>query len=135
MKISLIVGIIAVLVLIGIGGFFLINKTSYDNNANNAGVNVPSSTENNVPASEENKIIEIKDFAYSPEEITVSIGDTIVWVNKDSAKHTVTSDAGSELDSELLDKNSEYSHTFDKAGTFAYHCTLHPYMKAKIIVE
>lgn len=134
MKISLIVGIIAVLILIGIAGFFLISKTGYDRDANKSGVNIPSSAESNTPQTE-NKIIEIKNFAYFPEEISISVGETLVWINRDSAKHTVTSDSGNELDSELLGKNSEYSHTFTKAGTFDYHCTPHPYMKARIIVE
>ena len=78
---------------------------------------------------------DIKNFAYSPSTLTVKKGDTIIWTNQDTTKHTVTSDSGSELDSELLGKGETYSHTFSTEGTFAYHCTPHPYMKAKIIVE
>lgn len=79
--------------------------------------------------------IEIKNFDYSSQEIRVKIGDTIKWTNKDTARHTVTSDSGNELDSQLLSKDGEYSHTFMTAGVFEYHCAPHPYMKAKVIVE
>src|SRR3989344_3277028 len=79
--------------------------------------------------------IEIKNFAYSPSELRIKRGDTITWTNKDSVRHTVTSDSGSEMDSELLSQGETYSVTFDSAGTYAYHCTPHPNMKARIIVE
>lgn len=128
MKISLIIGIIAVLILIGIGSFFLLdNKTENNKDANNLDENIPISTEN--------KIIEIKNFAYSPSILTIKKGDTVTWTNMDSVKHTVTSDTGKELDSQLLTNGESYSHTFDTAGIFAYHCTPHPYMKARVIVE
>lgn len=79
--------------------------------------------------------IEIKEFKFIPETLTIKQGDTIIWTNKDSARHTVTSDSGGELDSELLSKEESYSHTFNTKGEFAYHCTPHPYMEGKIIVK
>ena len=127
MKISLIAGIIVILMLISIGSFFLINKTGDNKDTNNVNLDISSTTEN--------KIIEIKDFTYSQKEMTISVGETVVWINRDSIRHTVTSDSGEELNSQLLDKNSKYSHTFTQAGTFDYHCAPHPYMKGKIIVE
>ena len=79
--------------------------------------------------------IEIKGFAYSPSELRIKRGDIVTWTNKDSIRHTVTSDSGSEMDSELLSQGETYSATFDSAGNYAYHCTPHPSMKARIIVE
>lgn len=79
--------------------------------------------------------VEIKNFAFSPSELTVSVGDTVLWTNKDSAAHTVVSDTGSELDSPNLLNGQTYSHTFTQAGTYNYYCSIHPYMTAKIIVE
>jgi amicyanin len=79
--------------------------------------------------------IEIKSFAFSPSELKISVGETVKWTNYDSVKHTVTSDTGNELDSQLLSKEEIYSHTFNTKGIYEYHCTPHPSMKGKIIVE
>ena len=81
------------------------------------------------------KEVEISGFAFSPATLTIKKGDTVKWTNQDSTRHTVTSDSGSELDSQSLGNGQSYSHTFASAGTFNYHCALHPNMKAKIIVE
>ena len=78
--------------------------------------------------------IDIKDFAYGPKTLTVKKGTTVVWTNQDSVKHTATADDGS-FDTGLLAKGESGSVTFDKIGTFNYHCTPHPNMKAAIIVE
>ncbi|MBS3074127.1 cupredoxin domain-containing protein [Candidatus Pacearchaeota archaeon] len=78
--------------------------------------------------------IKIIDFAFTPLTLTVNQGDTIVWTNVDSAKHTVTSNSGSELDSALLGKGESYSHTFSTKGTFKYHCTPHPGMTGLVQV-
>jgi amicyanin len=79
--------------------------------------------------------IDIKNFAYSLESLTIKKGDSVIWTNRDSIEHTVTSDSGTELNSALLSQEQEYSHTFTNSGTYNYHCTPHPYMKASIIVE
>ena len=79
--------------------------------------------------------IKIENSEFIPNSITIKRGDTIIWTNTGSVKHTITSDAGDELDSELVAKGQSYSHKFDEAGEFSYHCTPHPYMKATVIVE
>ncbi|HIG94367.1 MAG: Blue (Type 1) copper protein [archaeon GW2011_AR13] len=86
-----------------------------------------------IPSGDYN--IEINNFAFAPQELIVKVGSTVVWNNKDSVKHTVTSDSGTELGSELLGNGESYSHTFNNVGTFEYHCTPHPSMTGKIIVE
>lgn len=78
--------------------------------------------------------VEIKNFAFSPKTLAVKKGTTIVWTNNDSVGHTATADDGS-FDTGLLAKGESGSVTFDKVGTFSYHCTPHPYMKAEIVVE
>ncbi len=80
-------------------------------------------------------IIKIENFAYSPQTLTIKQGESVTWINGDSAIHTVTSDSGSELDSELLSKDDSYAHTFNEKGVFDYHCTPHPYMTGTIVVE
>lgn len=65
-----------------------------------------------------------QDNAFSPNPLTISVGDTVTWTNTDSTQHTVTSDApDTELDSGLISPNATYSHTFTTAGTFNYHCS------------
>ena len=79
------------------------------------------------------------DRCYIPSVITIQSGDQVTWVNEDSAFHSVTSgfyDAPSELfDSGHLDPLEPYTLDFDETGTFDYFCTLHPWMKGKVIVE
>ena len=78
--------------------------------------------------------VEIKDFSFSPETLEVPAGTEVTWVNHDDAMHTVTSDDGI-FDSDKFAKGETFSHAFEKEGTYGYHCTLHPYMKGKIIVK
>lgn len=79
--------------------------------------------------------VTIRDFSYSPAEITIEKGTTVTWTNQDSALHTVSSDQGWDLDSGSLSQLQSYSHTFNESGTFEYHCVFHSMMKAKVIVE
>ena len=93
----------------------------------------PNPSQNNSQSGAYN--VAIKDFAFSPSEITIKKGKTVTWMNGDSAPHTVVSDSGSEINSPSLSNGQTYSHTFNSAGTYAYHCSIHPGMKARIIVE
>ncbi len=70
---------------------------------------------------------------FSPASLTVSVGDTVTWLNTDSMTHTVTSDTGA-FDSGLLSPGDRWSYTFTQAGTYAYHCTPHPQMTGTIVV-
>ena len=78
--------------------------------------------------------VDIASFAFSQTSLTVSPGTTVVWTNKDSAPHTVTSDSGA-FDSGSLSQGQTFSKTFNDAGTFAYHCTFHGAMKATVTVQ
>jgi plastocyanin len=81
------------------------------------------------------RITEASDrYHFTPSTITVAAGDSVTWKNMSDATHTVTSDTGSELGSSRIGAGKTYSHTFAAAGTFAYHCTIHDYMKGKVIV-
>src|SRR3989338_2918231 len=156
-KNSLIITIVVVAVLVVIGiiaGIALTAKGGNENNKGSSGIQVidngsqqtgsadggtsgtPGTNGASGDASQpQTYTAEISNFAFSPSEIRIKAGDTVVWTNKDSARHTITSDSGSELSSALLSDGESYSHTFSTLGTFNYHCSLHPYMKAKIIVE
>jgi len=62
--------------------------------------------------------------AFSPNPLTIAVGDTVTWTNTDSTQHTVTSDApDTELNAGLIAPNGTYAHTFTTAGTYNYHCS------------
>lgn len=71
-------------------------------------------------------IVIIDNHAFSPQTLTVSVGETVTWRNDQSVGHTVTSDQGSELNSSLLSQGQTYQHRFVSAGTHRYHCSIHP---------
>lgn len=79
--------------------------------------------------------VEISGFAFNQSTLIISSGDTVIWTNQDSAPHTITSDSGTEIRSQGISKGGTYLHTFTTAGTYTYHCEIHPLMKAIIIVE
>ncbi|MDB5080611.1 MAG: Blue (Type 1) copper protein [Chloroflexi bacterium] len=78
--------------------------------------------------------ITIQGFAFSPNTITIPVGTKVIWTNKDTVGHTVTSDSGGVLNSPLIAQNQTFEYTFTTAGTFNYHCAPHPNMKANIVV-
>ena len=78
--------------------------------------------------------VSIKNFAFNPANATVAPGTTVTWVNNDQTAHTVTANNGA-FDSGTLQPGKSYSFKFDKAGTYAYHCNIHPYMTATVTVS
>ena len=78
--------------------------------------------------------ISIKDFAFSPQVVTVPAGTTVTWKNLDDEPHTVRgSDA--QIRSDALDQDESYSVRFDKPGTYKYGCSIHPKMAGTIVVQ
>lgn len=79
--------------------------------------------------------VAIKGFAFTPAEVKIKKGETVVWTNEDAAPHTATA-LDNSFDSKTINKGESFSFTFQNAGTFEYKCTFHPAMKTgKIIVE
>ena len=81
-------------------------------------------------------LVAIKDFEFHPDSISVPPGATVTWVNCDDGQepHTTTSD-NAVWDSPELSAGNRFSHTFPAQGSFPYHCTPHPFMLGKVIVE
>src|SRR6266511_4229900 len=77
-----------------------------------------------------------KPIAYSPQSFTVSVGTTVTWINKDTTlvSHTVTSNVSGQFDSGFLTFGATFSHTFNTAGMYYYHCTPHTTMWGVIVV-
>ncbi len=101
-----------------------------------------------MPEGSSNLDCETDNTCYIPADITINVGDTIVWVNDDSPLlHTVTSgdlkqdanlvgtDYPDGFDSQIMAAGATFEHTFDTAGTYPYFCTLHPWMKGIVQVN
>jgi plastocyanin len=78
--------------------------------------------------------VTIAGFAFSPATVTVSVGDTVTWTNNDGVAHTATANNGA-FDTDNIAGGDSDSVTFDSAGTFAYHCEIHPAMTGTVVVE
>jgi amicyanin len=79
--------------------------------------------------------VDIKEFAFGPQSITVKVGATVTWTNDDQDPHTVTSQAGTgPLKSQTLNNGDTFKYTFTKAGTYDYLCTIHPFMTGTVVV-
>jgi plastocyanin len=73
-------------------------------------------------------------YAFDPATLTITKGTQVVWTNMSDAPHTVTSDTNAFATTSNLTQNQTFMFTFNTAGTFAYHCNIHSYMKATITV-
>lgn len=78
--------------------------------------------------------ITMEGLKFVPESITVAVGDTVVWVNKDLVAHTATSSTGA-FDSKMIAPDKSWKLTVRTPGEFAYVCTYHVTMKATLRVE
>ncbi|WP_321419972.1 plastocyanin/azurin family copper-binding protein [uncultured Methanomethylovorans sp.] len=99
----------------------------------------PTAQANETPATPANsttdgKVIEvsIQNFAFEPNSVKLSIGDTVKWPHLDSVPHTIK---GADFISQSLNKDDSFSYTFTKTGTYDYECSIHPSMKGVVIVE
>lgn len=78
-------------------------------------------------------VIKIANFDFGPKTITAPVGATVTWTNTDDDAHSVVAD-NKAFRSAPLDTGDSYSFTFAAAGTYGYHCGLHPQMVGKIVV-
>jgi len=78
--------------------------------------------------------VKIDNFSFGPTTITVAVGTTVTWTNRDDIPHTVVSTAGV-FKSKVLDTDEKFSFTFSKVGTFAYFCSVHPKMTGTVVVQ
>lgn len=145
---SLTVIIIVIVLVVGAGAAFVVlsNKDKADNVSeqtssvqettdSTATTSAPQETtteptEENAPSSS----VTIKNFAFSPNALTVKKGTTVTWTNQDSAEHNAFSDQDGGPKGNLLKKGESYSFTFNKVGTFNYICQPHPHMKGTVTV-
>lgn len=130
MNSKLIIGIILAVVVIG-GAVLFLNK------GNSQPQPIPSQTQSNPTSGTSTmakNAVTIQNMAFSPATLTVKVGDKVTWTNQDSVGHSATADDNS-FDTSVIAQGQSGSTTFNKAGTYTYHCSVHPSMHGTIIVQ
>jgi plastocyanin len=89
---------------------------------------------NDETTTKQNKI-EIKDFAFNPQTITVKSGEKVTWINRDEEPHTIVSVGKQFKKSTALDTDQEFTITAGAPGAYDYFCSVHPKMTGTIVVE
>ncbi len=78
--------------------------------------------------------VKIDNFSFGPGTLTVPVGTTVTWTNRDDIPHTVVS-TDSVFKSKVLDTDEKFSFTFSKAGAYPYFCSIHPKMTGTVVVQ
>ena len=125
---KMIIGLVVVIAFIGGVGLLITNSNGDKGQKKMNSTPVASNTAPNT--------VVMKDLDFGPMKLSVKKGTEVTWSNQDTAKHTITFDdsTNTSASSELIAPGSSYKHTFTQAGTYSYHCTPHPFMKAVIEV-
>ncbi len=81
--------------------------------------------------------VEMQRSRFMPEEVVISVGETVEFVNLDPFAHTVTSEESSaeQFDSGNLGEGETFTYRFDQPGTFPFFCRIHPTMQARVVVR
>ena len=125
MRTRLIVSLLACVAIAGCG------SSSSSSKSTSSAAPAPASTSSS--SSSGGVTVKVAGFAFNPTSVTVKKGQKVTWTNSDTAPHNVTSDDGT-IQSKDFGQGQSFSFTPTKAGTFAYTCTIHPQMKATLIV-
>ena len=88
----------------------------------------------NAQPSAANAEVKIDNFSFGPQTITVPVGATVTWTNRDDIPHTVVSTNGV-FKSKVRDTDEKFSYTFTKEGTYPYYCSVHPKMTGQVVVQ
>jgi plastocyanin len=78
--------------------------------------------------------VEMRQMAFAPQRLEVTAGTTVEWTNRDQLEHTITANDGS-WDSGPIAAGGTWRRTFDQPGTYAFHCTPHPFMTGVVVVK
>lgn len=97
-------------------------------------VPAPTATPTTAPTAAPGAIVHMRDFTFDPETVTIQAGQSVEWINDDAVFHSATADDKS-WDSREIDGGRTWTHVFEKAGTYAYFCDDHSYMKATVVVK
>jgi len=106
-----------------------------------AGVSISNGAARNAttpaeaPAQAATQEVKIDNFSFAPQTITIPVGTTIHWTNRDDIPHTVVSEDKTTFKSKVLDTDQDFAYTFSQPGTFNYFCSVHPKMTATVVVK
>jgi amicyanin len=78
--------------------------------------------------------VTISGYAFHPATVTIKAGSTVTWTQEDTDVHTVHFGGAGGFTSPVLQKGLTFSHTFKSPGTYAYSCSIHPYMHGTVVV-
>lgn len=127
---SFVVVLLGVALIVATGVVFAVHRSGQDSSA-------MAQPQAGAPASGDTVLI--SEFLYKAEQLTVAVGTKVTFTNEDSAPHTATSGqsptADGVFDTGTLKKGQSKPLKLTKAGTFAYYCAIHPFMKATVIVK
>ncbi len=112
-----------VIIFISVVVIIFLNGCSKSASSGSGGTNNPG-----------NSMVTIQNFSFTSSDLHITKGTTVVWTNNDNVTHTVTADDGS-FTSGNIAPGANYSKAFTAAGTIHYHCTIHPYMTADVVVK
>lgn len=133
---SVVGGVVVLVIVLAGGGILLANNSSDDKTStviDDSNMKMSSNDDSGTGAVATDKV-EIKNFAYSPQAITVKVGTTVTWINSDSVAHTVTTSNGPEsFNSGSLAQGKTFSFTFTKTGDYKYFCSFHPSMTSATV--
>lgn len=124
---------VALIALFALSAFALVACSSGTTGTTGTSTSPPATSGGGTTSGGTATDVAIKGFAFSPDSVDIAVGDSVTWTNDDSATHTVTGDGG--IDSKNLAQGDSYTKTFDTAGTFSYHCSIHPSMTGTVIVK
>lgn len=134
-KKMIVIIVIAVVVLAGGGAVLAVHNNKKSDPMGGMGMNGSGGSTNTSGAATATDAVTVQNFAFSPANITVKKGATVTWTNKDSTTHTATENDGQTgPDSGDLATGKSYSFTYNTAGTFKYHCSIHPDMTGTVTV-
>ena len=78
--------------------------------------------------------VSINNFAFAPKDIVIEAGQTVIWTNDDGAPHGLTYKDGAK-GADLLLPGTQFSRSFETAGTYDYVCSVHPFMAGRVVVR
>ena len=128
--VPLIAVIVAAVVTIGAAAFAVGRGVASDSGTSSSNTTVAAANAPQGPTTP----VAIKDFAFSPETVTVKVGSAITWTNGDGFAHSVKSADGSFVSQDLQEGQS-FTTTFTAPGTYAYICGIHNFMTGTVVVE
>ncbi len=129
---------IVIVIVLAVGGWLVFGSKNSNPNPSTGSGNNNSSQSNTTNSNQaaEGKI-NIHNMMFTPSQITIAKGGSVTWTNNDSITHTVVDDlsnVGGPNSGDIAPGQS-YSFTFEKTGSFQYHCSIHPSMRGTIVVK